>query len=89
MNVDMDLHEEGEGEPNRVVGEGEAVDEIGIGEGTGIGEIDKGILVGRREVGEGAVLGGVNALGHEKFPKCRCGCDVFENRLALDFIGVG
>ena len=67
MNVGMDLHhEEGEGEPNRVVGEEEAVDEIGIEEGTGTGEIDKGILVGRREAGEEVVLGGVNALGHEK-----------------------
>ena len=83
MNVGMDhRHEEGEGDPNRVVGEEEAVDEIGIEEGIGIGietgigtgigtgEIDKGILVGRREVvGGEVVLGGVNALGHEKISK--------------------
>ena len=76
MNVAMDHHhEEGEGDPNRVVGEEEAVDEIGIeegiGTGTGTGEIEQGILVGRREVGEEEVLGGVNALGHEKFLKSR------------------
>ena len=69
-NVAMDLHhEEGEGDPNRAVGEEEAVDGIGIEEGIGIGtgEIDKEILVGRREVEEEVVLGGVNALGHENF----------------------
>ena len=71
MNVGMDhRHEEGEEDPNRVVGEEEAVDEIGIEEGTGTGEIDRGILVGQREVGGEVVLGGVNALGHEKiYPK--------------------
>jgi len=73
MNVGMDhRHEEGEEDPNRVVGEEEAVDEIGIeeGTGTGTGEIDRGILVGQREVGGEVVLGGVNALGHEKiYPK--------------------
>lgn len=72
MNVATDLHhEEGEGDPNRAVGEGEAVDGTGIEEGIGIGtetgETDQGILVGRREVGGEVVLGGVNALGHEKF----------------------
>ena len=84
MNVAMDRHhEEGEEDPNRVVGEEEAVDEIGIEEGieietetgieigTGTGEIDKGILVGRREVGGEVVLDGVNALGHEKISKFR------------------
>jgi hypothetical protein len=76
MNVAMDHHhEEGEGDPNRVVGKEEAVDEIGIEEGieieirTGTGEIGQGILVGRREVGEEEVLGGVNALGHENLCK--------------------
>jgi len=71
MNVAMGHnHEGGEGAPNRVVGEEEAVDEIKIEEerGTGTGEIDRGILVGRREVGEGVVLGGVNVLGHENSP---------------------
>lgn len=72
-NVVMDHHHEGEGDPNLVVGEGEAVDGIGIGEGTGTGtgEIDKGILVGRREVEGEVVLGGVNALGHEKISGSR------------------
>ena len=70
MNVGMDHHhEEGEGDPNQVVGEEEAVDEIGIGEGIGTGtgtkQIDKGILVGRKEVEGEVVLGGVNALGHD------------------------
>ena len=64
-------HEEDEGDPNRVVGEEEAVDEIGTKEGTGTGEIDKGMLVGRREAGGEVVLGGVNALGHEYFLKSR------------------
>ena len=93
MNVGMDPHhEEGEGDPSRVVGEEEAVDEIGIeegiGTGTGIGEIDKGIPVGRREVGGEVVPGGVNALGHEKFPILDFDYDFFfllENRRALDF----
>ena len=64
-------HEEDEGDPNRVVGEEEAADEIRIEDGTGTGEIDKGMLVGRREAGGGVVLGGVNALGHEYFLKPR------------------
>jgi hypothetical protein len=75
-NVVTDHHHEAdEGGPNRVVGEEEAVDGIGTGIGEGIGtgtgteEIDRGILVGRREVGGAVVLGGVNALGHENFPK--------------------
>jgi len=77
MNVVMDHHHEGEGDPNLVVGEEEAVDGIGIGEGTGTGtgtgtgEIDRGILVGRREVEGEVVLGGVNALGHEKISEFR------------------
>ena len=72
MNVAMGhRHEEGEGVPNPVVGEEEAVDEIGIkeGRGTGTGEIDKGILVGRREAGGEVVPGGVNVLGLEISPK--------------------
>jgi len=72
MNVAMGHHlEEGEGVPNRVVGEEEAADEIGIEEGrrTGTGEIDRGILVGRRGVGGVVVLGGVNVLGLENSPK--------------------
>jgi hypothetical protein len=64
-------HEGDEGDPNRVAGEEEAVDEIGIEEGTGIREIDKEMLVGRREAGGVAVLGGVNALGHENSLKYR------------------
>ena len=97
MNVAMDHrhhhHEEGEGGPNRVVGEEEAVDEIGIGEGigtgtgTGTGEIDRGILVGRREVEGVVVLGGVNALGHEKISGSRLWLFflLLENGRALDF----
>ena len=74
MNAAMDHHhEEDEEEPNRVVGEQEAVDGIGIEEGIGTGtgteETDRGILVGLREVGGEVVLGGVNALGHENFSK--------------------
>ena len=89
MNVAMDHHhEEGEGDPNLVVGEEEAVDGIGIGEGTGTGtgEIDRGILVGRREVEGEVVLGGVNALGHEKIPESRPQFFfLLENRRTLDF----
>lgn len=72
MNVAMDHHHgEDEGDPNPVVGEEKAAGEIGIeGEiGTGTEEIDRGILVGPREVGGVGVLGGVNALGHEKILK--------------------
>jgi len=92
MNVGMDRrHEEGEEDPNRVVGEEEAVDEIGIEEGTGTGEIDKEILVGQREVGGEVVLGGVNALGHERIcpPSLNFGCDVFEDRWTLFFFARG
>jgi hypothetical protein len=72
MSVAMDRHRgEDEGDPNRVAGGEEAVDEIGIEEGIGTGteEIDREILVGRRGVGGAVVLGGVNALGHKKFPE--------------------
>lgn len=69
-NVVMGNHEVGEGDPNRVVGEEEAVDEIGIEEGIGIGteEIGREIPDGRREVGEEVVQGGANAHGREGFP---------------------
>jgi len=90
MNVAMDRHrEEGEEDPNRAVGEEEAVDEIGIEEGigTGIGEIDRGILVGRREAGGEVVLGGVNDLGHENFLQVSTSIyDVFENRWTLGLV---
>lgn len=65
MNVVMALHHEvGEEDPNRVVGEEEAVVEKGIEEGIGI---DRETLVGRREVGGVVALGGANVLGHEEY----------------------
>ena len=79
-NVVMVHHrEEDEGGPNRVVGEGEAVDETGIEEGIGTGEIDRGILVGQREVGGEVVLDGVNALGLEKPSESQLQLRRFEN----------
>lgn len=70
MNAIMDHpHGVGEEDPNRVVGEEEAVDEIGIEGGTGTGEIDRGIRVGRREAVGEVVLDGVNGHGHEKIPQ--------------------
>ena len=71
MNVAMDRHRhEGEEDPNRVVGEGEA-DGIGIEGEIGIGETDQGILVGQKEVEGEVVLDGANVLGHESFPRSR------------------
>ena len=87
MNAAMDHHhEEDEGDPNRAVGEEEAAGEIGTEEGigTGTGETDREILVGRSEAGGVVVLGGVNALGHEKFPRVPISMAMFFN---FDFFG--
>jgi len=67
MNATMGHRHEADAEdPNRAVGEEEAVDEIGIEEGTGTGEIDRGILVGQRGVVGEVDLDGVNDHGHDK-----------------------
>lgn len=64
-------HGVGEGDPNRVVGEEEAADEIGIEGGIETGEIDRGIPVGPREVAGEVVLDGVNGHGHEDLSQPR------------------